>query len=118
MDNFAMTGNTVEFLRAYQNAVAAARSMGKIDPEKAVQNAFRSRDPEVRALTRRLTEPEKAEMYRAAGGLGPEMQESQRRYEMAAGLIGIGEERESATPAPRILRVTRRPVATTIRRRP
>jgi hypothetical protein len=103
MENYAMTRDQTKFMQAYQEAVAAARRMKKADPEKAVQNAFRSRAPETRALTRRMTDDERIQTLRRANSgpgvrLAPEIVRAQQNYADAAALIGIGLGRQSASP--------------------
>jgi hypothetical protein len=102
MDNYAMTKDYPAFMRAHQQAVAAARQMKKADPEKTVQNAFRSRNPFTRALTRQMTAQEKAMMVRNANsGIGPKLGadilEAERRWLAAAALIGIGQGRDTGS---------------------
>lgn len=95
MENYAMTGDTVRFMEAKERAVEAARAMGKLDPEKAVQMAFRSRNPETRALQRQMTGSERSEMLSRAGSHADEIEEAQRNYNAAAALIGIGNRENS-----------------------
>ncbi|HEX2882061.1 MAG TPA: hypothetical protein VHO25_21225, partial [Polyangiaceae bacterium] len=105
MDNYAMKGDTRKFLAAHRAAVNAARQMGKADPEKTVQNAFRSRNPYTRALQRQMTTSERTQTLRRAGrqpgaNLRKDIELAERRYNAAAALIGIGS--SNFTQRPRV----------------
>lgn len=102
MENAAMNDRTAQFMQYHQEAVAAARRAGKADPEKTIQNAFRSRNPfGPRSLEKKMTPSERQQMLkRADSGLGPDLSkdilEAERLWEKHANMIGIGMGRESS----------------------
>jgi len=94
MDNAAFRGDRAGFQRAAREAVQANLRMGNKDPVRAVQNYWRSRNPETRALTRRMTPIERAEMMRRAAAqpganLATEIQQAQQNWAQAGAMIGV-----------------------------
>lgn len=61
MVNAAATGNMTEFQAVYEEAVQVARDMGRPDPEKAVAQMFKSRNPYSRALKAEMTPAQREE---------------------------------------------------------
>lgn len=102
MDNAAYRGDRVAFRQAANEAVQANVRMGKkpTDARKAVQSYWRSRNPETRALTRRMTPGEEAAMMERAAAMGKnhaqEIQQAKQDWARAGALIGV-QQRQGGT---------------------
>lgn len=91
MENAAQRRDRAGFLRAANEVYQVNLRMGKKpdDARKAVQSYWRGRSPDSRALTRRLTPQENANMLRDAGDLAAEIQTARQNWAQAGAMIGV-----------------------------
>lgn len=99
MDNAAQRNDQEAFRLAFREAVRTAYRMGKRDPLGVVKSAYRYRNPQTRALARRLTPQEQQETMRRASSpglfgmgrdLSQDMRMAQRNWQRAGSMIGVG----------------------------
>jgi hypothetical protein len=104
LENAAMNGDLIEFKRIFDEAVATAKDMGRVDPEKAVRQLFSHRNPYDRAFRAKLTEDQKKVFLdKLSDGDRAKVAEMERRFASAAALVGSsfntykGEDRVAAS---------------------
>lgn len=84
----ALADDRVGFGEAYRRAVEIEREKGEDDPEQAVLQAFKQRDPMSSVFTHKPTEVEVSKLYEGLSSKGQRVvSESQRRFEDYLDLI-------------------------------